>query len=55
MVKAPLVAIEVMFSFLAIGWGVWELIALRRDKKRSEAEHASKAAPVQEARERESG
>ena len=34
--KVPLIALEVVLGFVVpVGWGVWELISLRRDRQRS--------------------
>ena len=42
--KMPLIAIEILLGFgVPIGWGVWELWSLRREKAndRLKAEHAA--------------
>jgi hypothetical protein len=36
-VHPPLIALEVVLGFaVPVGWGVWELMSLRRDRRRQE-------------------
>ncbi|WP_158219719.1 hypothetical protein [Ideonella sp. A 288] len=38
MPDVPLIALEIVLGFLVpIAWGVWELVQLKRDKRRTEA------------------
>jgi hypothetical protein len=52
-VHPPLIALEVVLGFVVpVGWGVWELMSLRRDRRRQERAdtEASQAKPVASAR-----
>ncbi len=41
--RPPLIVLEVVLGFaVPIGWAVWELMSLRRDRKRQEREAREK-------------
>ncbi len=45
MAGPPLIALEVVIGFVVpVGWGVWELMSLRRDKRRQQAAAAAASA-----------
>jgi hypothetical protein len=39
----PLIAVEVVLGFVPLGWGVWELVSLSRERRR-DAEKAARGA-----------
>jgi hypothetical protein len=44
--RPPLIVLEVVLGFVVpIGWATWELISLRRDRKRQEREAKARGNP----------
>jgi cytochrome oxidase assembly protein ShyY1 len=47
MATPPLIVLELVLGFaVPVGWGVWQLISLRRDQREAEAQARRLAAPA---------
>ena len=45
MSRPPLIVLEVVLGFVVpLGWGVWQLVALRRDQRQADAKRLAEAA-----------